>query len=450
MQSIVGKPIAVLPYDLGDGLTLRRATPADADRLAEFNSKIHSDNGPEDPDQRVGVWTRDLLSGQHPTFAPDDFTLVEESGSGRIISSMNLISQVWEYAGIPFKVGRPELVGTHPEFRRRGLVRKQFEVVHQWSRERGEMVQAITGIPNYYRQFGYEMCVDLGGGRVGYKPLVPNLPEGQAEPYIIRPAVAADAPFIAEVYDAGRKRSLLSCVWTEDLWRYEIAGKNPDNVDRMALFVIETPSGEPLGFFGCPPYTWGPNQATILYELKPGVSWWAVTPSVIRSLWKIGEANAIRDHGEMGAYGFWLGQSHPAYQVISDRLPRVRRPYAWFIRVPDLAGFLRHITPVLEGRLAESVCIGFTGNLKLNFYQSGLNLTFTEGRLSSISHWQETRSEPAAAAFPGLTFYQLLFGYRALTELRESFADCRINDEKYVAVLNSLFPYQPSDIKHIS
>ncbi len=36
--------------------------------------------------------------------------------------------------GFPFGVGRPELVGTLPEYRNRGLVRAQFEEVHQVER----------------------------------------------------------------------------------------------------------------------------------------------------------------------------------------------------------------------------------------------------------------------------------------------------------------------------
>ena len=115
----------------------------------------------------VAAWTRDLLSGSHPTFGSDDFTIVEEAATGRIVSAMNLISQNWTYAGIPFGVGRPELVGTEPEYRKRGLVRARLKVIHALSAERGEMVQAITGIPNFYRQFGYEMAMSLGGGRQG-------------------------------------------------------------------------------------------------------------------------------------------------------------------------------------------------------------------------------------------------------------------------------------------
>src|SRR3990172_5714663 len=181
-------------HDLGDGLILRRATPADAEALSAFNGRIHSDAGPEQPDLRVAAWTRDLLAGNHPTFDAADFTIVEDTRTGAIVSSLNLISQTWSYAGIEFGVGRPELVGTHPDYRRRGLVRAQFEVIHQWSAERGEMVQAITGIPWYYCQFGYEMGLELGGGRIGYTPNIPKLKDGESEPYRVRLATRGPAP----------------------------------------------------------------------------------------------------------------------------------------------------------------------------------------------------------------------------------------------------------------
>jgi len=182
--------------DLGDGLVLRRSTRADADALADFNSRIHSEEGFDKPDERVGIWAKDLLVSNHPTFGEGDYTIVEETSTGKIVSSMNLISQDWLFAEIPIKVGRPELVGTLTEFRNRGLVRQQFEVVHQWSAERGEDIQAITGIPYYYRLFGYEMALNLDGGRAGYKPQVPQLKEGQEEPYRVRAATEADVPFI--------------------------------------------------------------------------------------------------------------------------------------------------------------------------------------------------------------------------------------------------------------
>lgn len=148
MKTTTQSPPDILA-DLGHGLIMRRATAADAEGLADFNKLIHRDPGVTAPDEEVAAWTRDLLAGGHPTCGPNDFTIVAEQATGRIVSSMNLISQTWSYAGIPFGVGRPELVGTAPEYRNRGLVRAQFEVIHRWSAARGELVQGITGIPYY-------------------------------------------------------------------------------------------------------------------------------------------------------------------------------------------------------------------------------------------------------------------------------------------------------------
>jgi predicted acetyltransferase len=69
----------------------------------------------------------------------------------------------WEYGGIPFGVGRPEIVASDPGYRERGLVRAVFELLHARSAALGHMAQGITGIPYYYRQFGYEYALDQGG-----------------------------------------------------------------------------------------------------------------------------------------------------------------------------------------------------------------------------------------------------------------------------------------------
>jgi hypothetical protein len=436
--------------EMGDGLILRRSILQDAQALADFNATIHSDDGPEKPDDRVAAWTHDLLTRPHPTFGVGDFTIVEDTASGKIVSSLSLISQTWTYAGIKFKVGRPELVGTHPDYRNRGLVRAQFDLAHQWSAERGELVQAITGIPYYYRQFGYEMAMNLGGGRLGYLPHVPKLNEDEQEAYIFRAAAEDDLPLIASLYELGCQRSLVSCVWGEQEWRYELAGKSQNNVNRSELRIIETPAGEAVGIIAHSFFNWA-NGVTLplsLYELKPGVSWAAVTPSVIRYLKTTGEADAQQQGKEpFGAFGFWLGESHPAYQVIKDRLPRVRKPYAWYLRVPDLAGFLRLISPVLESRLKDSAYAGHSGELKLSFYRNGLLFSFGQGRIIDIQPWTPTPlGHSGDAGFPGLSFLQLVFGYRSFEELDDFLADCWSDNDNAFGLLSVLFPRQPSNV----
>ena len=423
---------------LKDGLILRRSNPADAEKLVKFNIEIHKD-------VRVGEWVNDLMSGRHPTFAVDDFTIVDNPATGEIISSMNLIDQTWTYAGIPFKVGRPELVGTLPAYRNRGLVRAQFEVIHEWSQQRGQILQAITGIPFYYRLFGYEMAMDLDGGRMAYASTLPKAKTDQPPAYRIRPAVEADIPFIAACYEQNCRRDLVACVWSEDLWRHELLEKSPQNSDRHDLRIIETLAGELTGFLALVPYLQGSAIDCHNFSLKAGASWWEVTPLVLRYLWETGQSMANIEGKTCDTIGMKVHENHPVFQAAGRRLWLRHEAYAWYLRLPDLRGFMRLIAPVLEKRLSESVCPGFSGELKLDFYRDGLQMVFDKGRLIKVDGWQSTPEIPDTAGFPGLSFLQLVFGRRDLDELKHAFPDCWFNED-YAPVLQALFPRQNSDV----
>ncbi len=437
--------------DLGEGLILRQASAEDTEGLVAFHASVHRAPDREEPEIYVGAWVRDLMECPHPTFQPGDFTLVEDTTGGEIVSSLCLISQTWSYGGVEFGVGRPELVGTHPDYRRRGLVRAQMEVIHGWSEARGERVQAITGIPWYYRQFGYEMAMTLGGWRAGYKPHVPEAKDGEEAPYRLRPAREEDVPFIARVYSQASRRHPVACVRDEALWRNELNGKSEKNANRRDLALIETTAGEPVGFVAHAPRLWQGGVGMGVYELQPGASWLEVTPVVARYLWVKGETWAGQDpEQELKAFYFWLGAEHPAYEVFRDHLPRGGKPYAWYLRVPDLLGFVQHVGPVLERRLAESILAGHTGKVEINLYRSGLRLEFEGGRLIQVAPWQPATVHDGKVAFPDLTFLQLLFGYRSLEELDHAFADCWIDDDGTRVLLQTLFPKQVSDVWPVS
>lgn len=436
---------ATLPQNLGDGLVLRHATAADADALALFNSRIHSEDGMDKPEERIGIWTHDLLTKPHPTLSPADFTIVEDTATKAIVSSLNLIPQTWTYGGIPFGVGRPELVGTLPDYRRRGLVRAQFNLIHQWCVERELPVQGITGIPFYYRQFGYDMALDLGGWRLAYAPQVPALKEGEAEPVHFRPPSGPDVPFLRELYEAANRRYLVAAQRKDDQWHYDLWGISDNNINRRILHIIENPVGEALGYLSTSATLWNKQIAVFDYELLPGVSWLTATPSVLRFVWQTGQALAQQENVELKSILFNFKPAHPFYPVACERFPGERRPYAWYMRVPDLPGFLRHITPVLEKRLALSVASKHSQVIKLSFYNSGLCLTLKKGRLT-VEPWTPTREDGGQLAFPNHTFLQALFGYRSLEELRAAYADCWYEDEDARAIFNILFPKSSSSV----
>ncbi len=433
-----------LPRDLGDGLTLRWATPDDAEAVAQFNLAMHSD--PPGEEKFLYYWTHDLMRGDHPTTKAGDFTVVTDA-DGRVISSLNLISQTWAYDGIPFAVGRPELVATLPEYRRRGLVREQMDVIHRKSAARGELVTAITGIPWYYRQFGYEMGLDLGGSRQLFWARPGNDEKVEPEPYRLRPATADDIPLLQELYVAHLGRSLITRLRSPEIWHYEMFVSHPESIFTKKLKITVTPDEQVVGYVDYDPF----GTAILISELgvRPGHSWRAVGRFLVRHLRQEATVlNATRAADkQLTNLSFDLGQAHPIYEALEPDLEKQTRPYGWYVRVPDIPAFLRHITPALERQLAASVMAGHTGACQINLYRSRFVMVWEEGRLKEvIDGYEPKRLGDGDANFPELTFLQLLFGFRSFDELITSFVDCYPGNSTTRVLLRALFPKRPSHV----
>ena len=95
---------------------------------------------------------------------------------------------------------------------------------------------------------------------------------------------------------------------------------------------------------------------------------------------------------------------------------------------------------MLEQRLASSPLAGHTGELRLDFYRSGLRLAFEQGRLTTAEEWRPPIWDAKVeGGFPPLVFLQLLFGRRSLDDLRYVFPDVWATDEAE-PLLRALFP----------
>lgn len=440
-----GVEIFGLPRYLGDGLTLRWGVAADVEQLFEFNSHIHSDT--DEPDEGVGYWTRDLMNGEHPTTGPADFTVVvDENKGGKIVSTLNLISQTWAYDDIPFGFGRPEAVGTNPEYRRKGLVRLQFEAIHAKSAARGELMQGITGIPWYYRQFGYEMALNLAGARRLFWNNVTQLEKDQTESYRLRPATVADIPVLSHLYAIHCSYSLLSRIRNQTEWEYELTSTHEKSIVHHRFFIIEDLTGSPVGYVetGFYPNTIAVRELAVL----PIHSLRIVAEFLTRVLKTMSDERSKAENKEV-AYSwvsFTLGAAHPVYTALGNQLERQVVPYAWYIRIADLPIFLRHIAPALDKRLEGSVMAGYSGTLRLNFYRQHLALIFERGKLVEVGTYQPKTLQDGDALFPDLTFLQLLMGFRSLDELKYAYPDCLTNNERASVLLNTLFPQRASAV----
>jgi hypothetical protein len=207
-----------------------------------------------------------------------------------------------------------------------------------------------------------------------------------------------------------------------------------------------------VGYFTHPGYAWQTGLEANHYELKPGVSWLEVSPSVARHLWQMGEIYSKRDgrSAVRTTYSFLFGSEHPAYDIFRERLPRLRDPYAWYLRVPDLPAFLRLIAPALEQHIAGSAIVGYTGETRISFYRSGLRLALDKGRLVTIESRRPCHEDRGEAAFPDLSFLQLVFGYRTFEELEQAYADCTYKNDETRVLLSTLFPKKASSVMFVN
>jgi hypothetical protein len=192
---------------------------------------------------------------------------------------------------------------------------------------------------------------------------------------------------------------------------------------------------------------WGAAFGVREFGVMPGHSWRAAGRFVVRQLKReADELNKSRPPEKKVTHvTFNLGEEHTLYAALDPDLEKQMLPYTWYVRVPDIPAFLRHVAPALEKRLAGSVMAGHTGTLRINLYRSRFTLVWENGCLVEVGEeYPYSRLEEGDAAFPDLTFLQLLFNFRSVDELRVNFADAFTDNNEALVLLRALFPKRPS------
>ena len=433
---------------LGGGLLQRWSTPEDTENIAQLCGMVFRDKEDEPLNIRMMESVHRQMSGDFPLMGPGDYAVIEDMGKegNPLVACTCLWRREWEYDGIAFGVGQPEFVATHPDYRNRGLIRKLFEMVHARSESEGHLVQGITGISYFYRQFGYEYALELEGRKATYLSLIPKAQESTPELYSLRTATPEDIPLLMELYNGQRSASMVWSIASERFWRYQIIEeKDPTIVGKqMCVRMIVDDAGKVQGYLMVATKRWGKSLDVYALNIAAGVSWQAVTLPLLRALQAYGmQIPAVRpDVPLFHEISFWLGSAHPVYEVLGESLaPHYEPPYAWYVRVPDVLAFIRHIAPALEKRIANSAAAFYTGEFTLDFFRGGMHMVFDKGHITSIEPWRAPAYQNTAdASCPSLVFLQLLFGYRSLDELRYAFPDVRVENSNAEVLLNALFP----------
>jgi hypothetical protein len=447
------------PRDLGGNLRLRWSTSADLEALLDCYGFVYRDT-PESPVTAVQQnWIRSLIVGGHPQANPNNFAVVEDLSTKKIVAATTLMQQNIDFGGIPLSMGRPEIVATMPEYRNRGLIRHIFALIHERSEQRGDHLQGITGIPYYYRQFGYEYALSLQDYMTFPFEQVPSLAEGTSEPYRLRKVMPNETSILIELYEQNRTRPrsmhngtaqmkpLVTTPATEEYWQWSVNG-HPQPVAEgwTAWFIVDTDE-QICGYVLQKPLRWGKSIRVWDLGVAQGVSYLQIWPSLLRALKQIGEQEpGVNEKVEPATQiTFEFVGPHPLHDVVADAQGSNRKPgYYWYIRVADTPRFIRTIAPVLEQRLAESPLANYSGELSINHYRNGLKIGFEQGKLTVAEPWiLPTWGAKPNVGIPAMPFLHLLFGNKNYDTLKEFFPDVWAHDEA-AQVLRTIFPAQAS------
>lgn len=430
--------------ELANNLILRSLSEGhESDRrdLPDFYQRVFGEAGDEDA-LAIGIWTRDLMRGDHPSVTLDDiWVVVDAAHDEKIVSALLLIPQTWYYEDVPLPVGRVEIVATDKDYRQRGLIRALINAAHQRSESYGHLMQGITGIGHYYRRFGYGMAIDLGIRAILPFSAVPKLKDGESPRYTLRPAVESDVPRLAAWDQYHMRHFGLSHPRPEAFWRYEFT-RSPGALFYMQPQIVTSVDGEEVGYVGMRAGAYDAWFACNNYVVGPESSYLDTFDDVMRGLKKLA-GEFYTQHPEVETHNILFDSSTP--EAVDTLVRKTfagqtrKALYAWYVRVADMPRFMRTIAPVLERRLRESGAHRFTGALKIAFYDlTGVTLYFDEGRLIEVMAG-EMSPDDADAAFPYHAFLSVVLGHRTADEIEYILPET-FTTRKGALLLEILFP----------
>ena len=433
---------------LGDGFTLRWLQQNDEASLVALYDTVFDDTPPY-----VSKYVMEQLHGKSPIGIHDDVAVVADKDN-RIVAATLLLRMPLDYAGVAVPAGRPEIVAAHPDVRNRGFVRKIFQLIHARSAHRGDLMQGITGIPYYYRQFGYEYALTLGGHFQMPFSSIPTVPPSQPDTIRIRRATNDDIMPLLMLYERDKRRHhhgqpmLVTSRIDASYMRHAI--NTTQTHDPWVPYIIEATDGRIFGSLFVNRVRYSAIEVRS-FTTEPHVPLHSIFDAVCRQLVHLAHSMPTHDvqTSEPREIQFWLGVDHPAYAFIARYPHQFNRPYGWYIRAENLAALLQHIVAPLEKRLSQSIMAGYSGVLQIDMYRDGIQLDIAKGKIRATPWkrdgvWHNMRTPGAPqAGYPPLVILQHVFGLRSLNELRDIYPDVYASHEA-AQLLDILFPKQSS------
>lgn len=242
-------------------------------------------------------------------------------------------------------------------------------------------------------------------------------------PFTARDAKRSDVSFIAETELNSRQHLFVTAARDAKIFESEMFGRREGSMVASGMRILEW-DGVPVGYYEF----YVPTKRDMVrvdgLEISSTVNWLDAASSMLVDLKAMAEKIEPVAGGKCEKIEFEFGSEHPALNMFDTQFGSEKNSYSWVVRVPDVAALVSHLTPVIEKRLADSDLRGWSGDLKISFYRSGLEMVFDDGKLTTAKNTGPIEGHEAHAHYPDLTFTKALFGQHSFTQLRAIHDDC--------------------------
>jgi predicted N-acetyltransferase YhbS len=398
------------PVALGDGLVLRSAATSDIDQIVSLSVAAH---GPHEAAGVRHVVERDGI---------DAWTVVVDGE--KVVSTSVLMEHQLEYGRVQLAAGQIEYVATLDEFRRRGLVRAQFDIHHGHAAERGDSVIFIAGIPYFYRRLGYDY-----GLRYPTRHHVPDTAVRMPPGWKVVPAIESDVPAMKRLHDAVLAKADLRIPRSDIEWRALVS-----TAPKWSEGVVVARRGSEIG--GWARLQHYPDEAT--WELLQ-----AATSELAAAEALLAHACAVAGSATLGVLD---RPGDPFGALLASIGFHVADFHALYARIPDARRFLQSIAPALSERLNASELKNERGELIISLYHRSVVLAYARGEITDV-RWAPGVEDPTEANGVGVApdcFAPLVLGAFGASGLAERYEDVVLG--RHRALMDILFPKLLADV----
>jgi len=169
----------------------------------------------------------------HPKMTLRNFFVVKDEG--KMVSTLNLIPVTWSLGGVVLKVAEMGHVGTLPEYRGKGLIRRLIGEFHADVEDQRHDLAVIEGIPYFYRQFGYEYAVPL---LEETRIRLDQIPESKSD-VKVRPFIDKDVPKAMTLLERSQRKFCVHSVRDEHVWRMQHETRIASDPEPYEAYAVE-------------------------------------------------------------------------------------------------------------------------------------------------------------------------------------------------------------------